>query len=135
MADKIEDVEGIGPAYAEKLRALGIKTTDAFLERAKDRKGRAALAAETGISDKLILKWANHCDLFRIKGVAGQMSELLEAAGVDTVKELARRNAENLATAMAAMNEEKKLVRSVPSAKEVTKWIAEAKTLAPMMTY
>jgi len=135
MADKIEDVEGIGPAYAEKLRALGIKTTDAFLERAKDRKGRAALAAETGIADKLILKWANHCDLFRIKGVASQMSELLEAAGVDTVKELARRNAENLAAAMAAKNEEKNLVRSVPSAKEVAKWIEEAKTLAPMMTY
>ncbi|WP_029031300.1 DUF4332 domain-containing protein [Salinarimonas rosea] len=135
MADRIEDVEGIGPAYAETLRAIGLKTTDAFLERAKDRKGRAALAAETGISDKLILKWANHCDLFRIKGVAGQMSELLEAAGVDTVKELARRNAENLAAAMAAKNEEKKLVRSVPSAKEVTKWIEEAKTLAPMMTY
>ncbi|MGJ3265601.1 MAG: DUF4332 domain-containing protein [Salinarimonas sp.] len=135
MADRIEDVEGIGPAYAEKLRAIGIKTTDAFLERAKDRKGRAALAAETEISDKLILRWANHCDLFRIKGVASQMSELLEAAGVDTVKELARRNAENLAAAMAAKNEERKLVRSVPSAKEVTKWIEEAKTLPPMMTY
>ena len=130
------DVEGSGPAYARRSSGpAGIKTTDAFLERAKDRKGRAALAAETGIADKLILKWANHCDLFRIKGVASQMSELLEAAGVDTVKELARRNAENLAAAMAAKNEEKNLVRSVPSAKEVAKWIEEAKTLAPMMTY
>lgn len=135
MADSIEDVEGIGPAYAEKLRALGIKTTAAYLERAKDRKGRAALAEETGISEKLILKWANHCDLFRIKGVAGQMSELLEAAGVDTVKELARRNAENLAATLAATNEEKKLVRSVPSAKEVAGWIAQAKELPPTMTY
>ncbi|GGK38025.1 DUF4332 domain-containing protein [Salinarimonas ramus] len=135
MADGIEEVEGIGPAYAQTLREHGIRTTDAFLARAKVRKGRADLAEATGISTKLILKWANHCDLFRIKGVAGQMAELLEAAGVDTVKELARRNPENLAAAMAATNEAKKLVRSVPSAKEVATWIEEAKTLPPMMTY
>ncbi|WP_150523024.1 DUF4332 domain-containing protein [Roseibium sediminis] len=135
MAYSIIEIEGIGPTYAEKLQAVGIKTTDAYLERAKDPKGRKALAEETGIDDKRILKWANMADLMRIKGVGEEYSELLEAAGVDTVKELKHRKPENLAAKMVEVNEEKKLVRQVPSESQVIKWVEQAKELPPMMTY
>jgi len=135
MGYSIIEIEGIGPTYAEKLNAAGIKTTDAYLERAKDPKGRKALAEETGIDDKRILKWANMADLMRIKGVGEEYSELLEAAGVDTVKELKHRKPENLAAKMAEVNEEKKLVRQVPSETQVVKWVDQAKELPPMMTY
>lgn len=131
----IIDIEGIGPQYAEKLKAAGIRTTGALLERAKDPKGRKQLAADTGLDDSRILKWANMADLMRIKGVAEEYSELLEAAGVDTVKELKHRNAANLTAKMAEVNATKKLVRLLPSEKSVTKWIDEAKSLEPMMTY
>ena len=96
MAYKIIEVEGIGPAYAEKLQAAGIKTTEEYLEKCATPAGRKALAEETGISPKLILTWANHSDLFRINGIAGRFAELLEAAGVDTVKEFRHRVAANL---------------------------------------
>jgi predicted flap endonuclease-1-like 5' DNA nuclease len=132
---KIEEIEGVGPAYAEKLATAGIKSVADMLEKCATRKGRTAVAEATGISDKLILKWANHADLMRIDGVGPEFAELLEAAGVDTVKELRNRNAENLANAMAAKNEEKKLTRVTPSAERVAKWVAEAKTLDPIMTY
>jgi len=135
MAYSISEIEGIGPAYAEKLGAAGIKTTDAYLERAKDPKGRKALAAETGIEEKRILKWANMADLMRISGVGEEYSELLEAAGVDTVKELKHRKPENLAAKMAEVNETRKLVRQVPSETQVVKWVEQAKDLEPMMTY
>ncbi len=131
----IADIEGIGPTYAAKLSAAGITNTKAYLERAKDPKGRKALADETGIEAARILKWANMADLMRIKGVAEEYSELLEAAGVDTVKELRNRNAVNLAAKMAEVNETKKLVRLVPGEKAVTDWVEQAKTLEPMMTY
>lgn len=135
MSYQIIEIEGIGPVYAEKLTAVGIKTTGDYLERAKDPKGRKALAEETGIDGARILKWANMADLMRINGVGEEYSELLEAAGVDTVKELKHRNAENLAAKMKEVNEEKKLVRLVPSEKNVVKWVEQAKELPPMMTY
>lgn len=135
MSYSIIEIEGIGPAYAEKLHAAGIKTTAAYLERAKDPKGRKALAEETGIDDKRILKWANMADLMRISGVGEEYSELLEAAGVDTVKELKHRKPENLAARMKEVNEDKKLVRQVPSESQVVKWVDQAKALEPMMTY
>ncbi|MHC5654332.1 DUF4332 domain-containing protein [Stappia sp.] len=135
MSYSIDEIEGIGPVYAEKLTAIGIKTTAAYLERAKDPKGRKALAEETGIDDKRILKWANMADLMRISGVGEEYSELLEAAGVDTVKELKHRNAANLAAKMKEVNEEKKLVRQLPSESAVEKWVEQAKSLDPMMTY
>ena len=135
MSYSIDEIEGIGPTYADKLKAVGISTTEAYLERAKDPKGRKALAEETGIDDKRILKWANMADLMRISGVGEEYSELLEAAGVDTVKELKHRNAANLAEKMKEVNEEKKLVRQVPGESSVEKWVEQAKTLAPMMTY
>jgi predicted flap endonuclease-1-like 5' DNA nuclease len=126
---KIETIEGIGEQYAEKLSAVGIATVESLLEKGATAKGRDELAEQTGISSKLILRWVNHADLFRIKGVAGQYSELLEAAGVDTVPELAQRNAANLQQALLATNEEKKLAKTTPSLAQVTDWIAEAKTL------
>ncbi|NRG19445.1 DUF4332 domain-containing protein [Rhizobiales bacterium] len=135
MSYSIAEIEGIGPAYAKKLQAAGIRTTDAYLERARDPKGRKALAEETGIDDKRILKWANMADLMRIKGVGEEYSELLEAAGVDTVKELRNRNAENLAQKMREVNGAKKLVRQVPADSAVADWVKQAKSLPPMMTY
>ena len=131
----IAKIEGIGPTYAEKLKTVGISNTKKYLERAKDAAGRKALEEETEIDHKRILKWANMSDLMRIKGVGEEYSELLEAAGVDTVKELRNRNAANLTKAMKEANDEKKLVRQVPALSNVEKWVAQAKELPPMMTY
>ncbi|WP_425088059.1 DUF4332 domain-containing protein [Stappia sp.] len=135
MSYSIDEIEGIGPVYAKKLQAVGIRTTEAYLERAKDPKGRKALAEETGIEASRILKWANMADLMRISGVGEEYSELLEAAGVDTVKELKHRNAANLAAKMKEVNEDKKLVRQVPGETSVEKWVEQAKALPAMMTY
>lgn len=135
MAYKVIDIEGVGAAYAEKLNAAGVVTTTQYLAKCATPAGRKALAEETGISDKLILKWANHADLFRVKGVGPQFAELLEAAGVDTVKELAHRKAENLAAKMVEVNEEKKLVRRVPVVAEVQKMVDFAKELSAVLTY
>lgn len=132
---QIEDIEGIGPQYAEKLRAAGIASVEKLLESGATAKGRDELSTKTGISSKMILTWVNHADLFRIKGVAGQFSELLEATGVDTVPELAQRNAENLQKAMAQTNDEKHLAKTTPSLKQVTDWIAEAKTLPKTVSH
>lgn len=131
----IATIEGIGPVYAEKLGVAGIKTVEALLDAAKDPKGRQTLAEATGIDASRILKWANMADLMRIKGVGEEYSELLEAAGVDTVKELKHRNAENLHAKMEEINEAKKLVRQTPSLKSVGEWIEQAKTLPAILTY
>jgi predicted flap endonuclease-1-like 5' DNA nuclease len=132
---QIEDIEGIGPQYAEKLKAAGINTVEKLLESGATAKGRDELATQTSISTKLILTWVNHADLFRIKGVAGQFSELLEAAGVDTVPELAQRNADNLQKALAQTNDEKHLAKTTPSLSQVTAWIDEAKTLPKVVQH
>lgn len=135
MAYKIAEIEGIGEVYAKKLEAVGVKTTENLLERAATKKGRVQLAEETGISEKLILKWANHADLFRIKGVAGQFAELLEAAGVDTVKEFRHRVAANLQPKLVEVNNEKNLCNRVPSVSELERMIAQAKELEPAISY
>ena len=135
MSYKIEEIEGIGPAYAEKLSGAGIATTDDFLKLCCDKKGREETAEKTGVSETLLLKWANMADLMRISGVGGEYAELMEGAGVDTVKELRNRNAENLAAKMAEVNEEKKLTRNVPSAGQVEKWVEQAKSLDPLITH
>ncbi|MGN0010085.1 MAG: DUF4332 domain-containing protein [Marinilabiliaceae bacterium] len=135
MAYKISEIEGVGPAYAEKLEAAGVKTTDDLLEKGKTPTGRKKLSEETGISGKLILKWVNHSDLFRINGVAGQFAELLEAAGVDTVKELRHRVAANLKAKMDEVNDAKNLCNRVPSESEIDKMIEQAKQLEPIVTY
>ena len=135
MAYKIDQIEGIGEVYAEKLIAAGIATTDDLLEKCAAAKGRIAIAEATGISRKLILKWTNHTDLMRINGIAGQFSELLEAAGVDTVKEFRHRVPANLQPKLVAINEEKNLCNRVPSLSEVERMIAQAKELKPLITY
>lgn len=131
----IATIEGIGPVFAEKLTAAGAKTVEGFLDMAKDPKGRKALAEATGIDEGKILKWANKADLMRLKGVGEEYSDLLEAAGVDTVKELKHRKAENLHAKMEEVNAEKKLVRQTPSLKSVTDWIEQAKTMPAVLTY
>ena len=135
MGYKIEEIEGIGPSYAEKLAAANITTTDQLLKLCCDAKGRKGTSESTGVSEGQLLKWANMADLMRISGVGSEYSELLEAAGVDTVKELRNRNAENLAAKMAEVNATKKLTRSVPSEKVVTKWVEQAKSLDPVITH
>lgn len=131
----IEDIEGVGAQYGEKLKAAGVSSVEKLLEMGATPKGREALAAQTGIASKQILRWVNHADLFRIKGVAGQFSELLEAAGVDTVPELAQRKPENLHQALSATNTEKNIAGATPSLAQVTAWIDEAKSLPRVVHY
>jgi len=135
MSRNIQDIEGIGPTFAKVLKDDGITTTDKFLEVCGNRKGRKALSDRTSLSESNILKWANMCDLFRINGVASQFAELLEGSGVDTIKELRVRHAGNLATKMSEVNQMKKLCKTSPSEKVVTKWIQQAKELDPMVSY
>lgn len=128
-------IEGIGDTYAEKLEAVGVKTTDALLEQGATAKGRATIAEKSGITEKLILTWVNHCDLYRLDGAGEEYIDLLEAAGVDTVPELAQRNAENLYQKLVETNEVKKKVRKLPSQDQVAKWVEQAKTLPRVITY
>jgi predicted flap endonuclease-1-like 5' DNA nuclease len=129
------EIEGIGEAYAEKLKAVGIATTDALLEKGASPKGRKEIAEKAGISDALILRWVNHLDLFRIKGIGSEYSDLLEAAGVDTVPELAQRKADNLLKKMTEINEAKKKVRKMPVESQVADWIDQAKKLPRVINY
>jgi predicted RNA-binding protein with RPS1 domain len=131
----LEYVEGIGPAYAEKLQAIGINTTDELLQAGASVSGRNELIEKTGISGSLILTWINHCDLFRINGVGSEYADLLEAAGVDTVVELAQRNAANLCEKLVAVNEEKNLVRKLPIQSDVEDWVEQAKDLPRIINY
>ncbi len=126
---KLSEIEGIGEKYAEKMSAAGISTVEALLEKGGDKKGRKEIAEKSGISEKVILNWVNRADLTRIKGVSTQYADLLECAGVDSVPELAQRNAENLAAKMEEVNAEKNLVRKTPSATQVTDWVKQAKEL------
>jgi len=131
----IEKIEGVGPKTGEVLRKAGVKTVDDLLDSGATKKMRKALALNTGIAEARILKCVNMADLFRINGVASQYAELLECAGVDTVKELKHRNAANLAAAMAKVNEAKNLVRRPPSSKVVSDWIAQAKKLPARVSH
>ena len=131
----LEKVEGIGPKYAKKLRNIGVPTTNALLEMGSTRKGRDEIAERSDISGKLILEWVNHTDLFRINGVGEEYADLLEEAGVDTVPELAQRNPANLYKKMVSVNAEKDLVRKLPAASQVEKWVAEAKKLPRAISY
>ena len=123
MTYRIEEIEGIGPVYAGKLATAGIDTTDALLRLCCDAKGRKETSEKTGVSAAQLLKWANMADLMRISGTGSEYSELLEAAGVDTVEELRHRNAADLAENMAEINKQKKLTRQVPSARTVDGWM------------
>ncbi len=135
MAKSIEAIEGIGAVYGAKLHKIGCSSPAKLLKDGASRKGRKAIAAKAEMSESIVLRCVNMADLFRIKGVATQYAELLEAAGVDTVKELRNRNPANLTEAMQKTNDTKKLVRQVPSLKMVENWIAQAKELDPVVTY
>jgi predicted flap endonuclease-1-like 5' DNA nuclease len=131
----IEKVEGIGPKYASILRDVGIRTTGALLNAGASKRGREVLAGKSGISETLILEWVNLVDLMRIKGVGEEYSDLLEEAGVDSVKELRNRIPENLHQKMLETNQMKRLVRRPPSLKQIKSWVAQAKSLAPVVTH
>jgi predicted flap endonuclease-1-like 5' DNA nuclease len=131
----LTEIEGISSEQAEKLKGRGLQTTDDLLKAGATPKGRAEMAAVTAISQNLILRWVNMADLYRIRGVGEQYSDLLEASGVDTVPELAKRSPTNLLTKMTQVNEQKQLVHRVPTEEQVAAWIAEARTLPRMITY
>lgn len=132
---KLTVVEGIGEAYEVKLKEAGIGSIEKLLTACITKKGRKDLAEKAGVSEKLILKWANHADLMRIKGIGGEYAELLEAAGVDTVPELSNRRADNLKAKMAEVNANKKLVRKLPTEKMVKDWIDQAGKLERVLKY
>ena len=132
---KLTEIEGVGEIYAQKLQEVGVGTTQALLEKGASPQGRREIAEKTGISETLVLQWVNHVDLFRIKGVGEEYADLLEAAGVDTVPELAQRNPENLHQKLVAVNQEKKLVRQLPTQAQVSAWIEQAKQLPRTITY
>ena len=135
MDYKIEEIEGIGPTYGQKLSDAGIVLTGDLLKSCGTPKGRKSVAEATGLSEGQLLKWANLADLMRISGIGKQFSELLEASGVDTVKELRNRRADNLAAKMKEINDAKKLARVSPSEKQVNEWVEQAKTLDPAISY
>lgn len=131
----IDAIEGIGHKYATKLRKARIRTTDALLKRGADRAGRKQLVAETGFTTHQIMEWVNRADLFRVKGIGEEYSDLLEASGVDTVKELRTRNVANLTAKMVEVNSKKRLVRRLPTESMVERWVTEAKKLNPVVKY
>ncbi len=135
MAYKIHEIEGIGPAYADKLATAAIKTTDDLLMKCGSPNGRRMVAQTTGINESTLLKWTNRADLMRISGIGPQFSELLEVAGVDTIKELRTRNAANLAVKMSEVNTVKKVARTSPPTATIEKWVAAAQKMDPRITY
>jgi len=132
---RVADIEGVGPAFATKLEAAGVTSVEGLLEKGASAKGREDLAAKTGISGDKILSWVNFADLFRIKGVGSEYSELLEKAGVDSPAELAHRKAENLYAKMVELNTAKKLVRKLPTEAQVADWIEQCKKLPKVVTH
>jgi predicted flap endonuclease-1-like 5' DNA nuclease len=135
MRGNIQAIEGIGPKYAEALKGAGIANTAQLLAQGAQPQARRSLAERLDISEKLVLQWVNMSDLFRVKGIGGQYAELLEAAGVDTVRELRNRNAENLAAKMREVNDARRLVRQVPNLERVENWISQASRLEPAVFY
>ncbi len=132
---KLSEIEGIGETYQTKLEAEGITTVEKLLDACCEKKARKEIAEKTGVSEKLILNWVNRADLSRVKGVSTQYADLLECAGVDTVPELAQRNAENLHAKILEINTEKNLVRQVAGLSQVEDWIAQAKQLPRKVNY
>ena len=131
----IDTIEGIGHRQATSLRKARIRTVEALLKKGSTRKGRRDIAAATGISERLILEWVNRADLMRVRGVGEEYSDLLEAAGVDTVRELRRRNPGNLLVSMVEVNNKKRLVRRLPTESMVGRWVEHARELDPIVKY
>jgi predicted flap endonuclease-1-like 5' DNA nuclease len=132
---RIADIEGIGQAYAAKLQEVGVRSTATLLKRGGNAKGRKELSSATNIDESKLLEWVNHADLFRVRGIGSEYSDLLEAAGVDTVPELRQRNPTVLYVTLVKINEAKKLVRKLPTAAQVKEWVKEAKTLPRVIEY
>jgi predicted flap endonuclease-1-like 5' DNA nuclease len=132
---KLTKIEGIGEAYAQKLKDIEIFTIEQLLDKGCSPAGRKAIAEATGISERLILEWVNHSDLFRIKGIGEEYADLLEAAGVDTIPELAQRNAANLYNKIIETQSLKKLVRKLPVQSQIENWIEQARLLPRIITY
>jgi predicted flap endonuclease-1-like 5' DNA nuclease len=135
MMAKLTEVEGIGSVYAQQLSEIGVETTEDLLKEGATPAGRASLAERSGISKKLILRWVNHVDLFRIKGIGSEYAEILEAAGVDTVPELAQRNPENLHAKLVEVNRAEARVRQLPAVDQIENWIHQAETLPRVVVY
>jgi len=135
MSKPIKEIEGIGPANAEKLATAGIHTVEDLLNTGCTKQGRDNLATKTGLTTKQLLEWVNMADLFRVEGIGQEYSDLLEEAGVDTVVELAQRNPENLHTKLTEVNQQKQLVRQVPSLDMLKEWVESAKTLPRKVEY
>jgi len=131
----LSEIEGIGEVYAAKLEAAGVTSVEKLLEKGATSQGRKSLCASSGVSDTLMLKWVNRADLARIKGIGSEFADLLEAAGVDTVPELAQRNAENLSAKLTEVNASKELTRRLPTTDQVADWIEQAKSLPRIVTY
>ncbi len=131
----LKQIEGIGEKYAQRLKEVGVTSVEALLKQGATPKGRAEIAEKSGISETLILEWVNHADLFRIKGVGEEYADLLEEAGVDTVIELGMRNPDNLYQALISVNQAKKLVRQLPTSKQVKDWVEQAKMLPRVVSY
>ncbi len=131
----IRDIEGIGDVYAGKLEEMGINTVEKLLRKGAGRSDRQNISAETGLSEHQVLKWVNRADLARVNGIGSDYADLLEASGVDSVPELAQRNAENLQVKMEEVNASKSLVRRVPSLSEVQEWVEQAKGLDRVVTH
>ncbi len=131
----LSEIEGIGPVYAAKLQKAGVRGTNGLLKAGGTKKGRQELAKATGFNPKTILEWVNRADLFRVNGVGTQYSDLLEAAGVDTVVELAKRKPETLHETMAKVNEKKNLVNQAPGLSNVKAWVKNAKSLKRAVEY
>jgi len=132
---KINAIEGVGEAYEAKLKEAGIDTTEKLLEVAADKKGRTKLAKETGISEKLLLTWVNHCDLYRVKGIGPQYAEILELAGIDSVPELAKRDAASVLEKMREVNANRPVTRGLPAQKQIENWILRAKDLPKVVKH
>ena len=132
---RIDAIEGIGPVYARTLRKARVRTTEALLRHAGDSDGRKALSSRTGLEEQLVLEWVNRADLMRVKGVGEEYSDLLEAAGVDTVKELRNRNPETLLVKMTQVNNRQKLVRRLPTESMVRRWVEHAQQLPPAVSH
>jgi predicted flap endonuclease-1-like 5' DNA nuclease len=132
---KLSIIEGIGDTYEKKLKVAGITRVEELLEACATKKGRTELAGKTGIAEKLILKWTNHADLIRVKGIGGEYAELLEAAGVDSVAELAKRKPDNLIEKVTEANKTKKVVRKIPTLKQIEDWVKQASELPRAIHY
>jgi nucleotidyltransferase/DNA polymerase involved in DNA repair len=131
---RIDEVAGVGQKDATKLRKAGVKTSGGLIDLAATRRGRTELSSKTGIPPRELQAWVHHADLLRVKGVGGEYAELLVAAGVETVRDLRRRNPTALVAKILSMNGSDKVVKRLPTESMVTGWIDSAKSVEPSLS-